>query len=172
MKRNKNGGSCGHFASGSTDDWNNNGALAGYLRGKYNVLRRPYRRYVLIYMSSGLGGSCSVGAGRNVCARLACADTTAAYLCNDNGFPIAPSCQYLYSYTWDIWKSCAFNGGFSGQEYDTDGYNVVLAYGNCNDPSNVRPDQYVAPGPNGDAWQCNGCVSPPCPRSQSNLCSG
>lgn len=37
----------------------------------------------------------------------------------------------------------------AGQEYDSDGYNVIVGFGNCGDASNFLPSSYAGPGPNG-----------------------
>lgn len=136
-KRHKSGGNCGTFANAYSYDV---GSMLDYL--------------------GGIGGACRVDA--NACSRLTCVDTSGIYLCN-GPTAIAPSCLYIYGYANDIWLSCNKGGydgdGVSGQEWDSDGYNVVVAYANCNDPSSVPPSGYAGPGPNGPAYQCTNCIT-------------
>ncbi len=115
-----------------------------------------------------------LGGGSNKCQRLACADTSALYLCNDNATPVAPSCNYLAQSVSDIYYSCKGDAlGLSGQEYDSDGYNVVTAYRNCYDSEQVRPDQYAGPGPNGNAGKtCTNCIITECTDAQNQAGAG
>ena len=99
-----------------------------------------------------LGGTCAVPAGQHSCSRISCRDTSAIYLCNDNENEIAPSCNDLSKYASAISNACSgsSSSAFSGQQFnDDDVYNVVVAYGNCNDYPNVAPSDYNSPGPNG-----------------------
>ena len=103
-KRNKDNGYCGVFA---TADATNAAQNRGYL--------------------ASVGGSCMVDA--NSCIRMACLNTSGLYLCNGNDYQIAPSCSYLATYSLDIEESCQqqqYSQSLSGQEFDTDNYNVVV----------------------------------------------
>lgn len=52
-------------------------------------------------------------------------------------------------------------GGTSGQLFHpTEGYNVVIGYGNCNNEGSYTPDHYVYPGPNGE---CQKYIEPALP---------
>jgi hypothetical protein len=82
-----------------------------------------------------------------VCARISCSYGAAIWLCNDNTYPIWPSCRYLATYAEDILGTCADMylapgskgwGLFdqrdlrvNGQEFDTDNYNVIVGVDAC-----------------------------------------
>ncbi|KAF0641074.1 hypothetical protein FPSE5266_20176 [Fusarium pseudograminearum] len=69
-------------------------------------------------------------------------------LCNDNNFAIAPSCGYLGDYVDHITEACAWEVNsppcwvrpcgpswtqylVRGQQFDSDGYNVIVAKVAC-----------------------------------------
>ncbi|KAH6681848.1 hypothetical protein B0J14DRAFT_648268 [Halenospora varia] len=79
---------------------------------------------------------CYVGA--HDCVHIACKNDAAIALCNDNDYPIQPSCDYLGTYASDIVVYCPgwswFGGahpGSCGQYFDTDNYNVVVRESRC-----------------------------------------
>ncbi|KAI1323941.1 hypothetical protein F5Y16DRAFT_402904 [Xylariaceae sp. FL0255] len=81
-------------------------------------------------------GSCSVPAGPRVCSQYNCQNDAAVWLCNDNTSPFSMPCMNMVPYLWDIVLNCTVNPGeptpyFQGQEFDTDSFNVVLAYHKC-----------------------------------------
>ncbi|KAI1334716.1 hypothetical protein F5Y15DRAFT_420647 [Xylariaceae sp. FL0016] len=82
-------------------------------------------------------GNCEVGPGPRVCARVACANHAAVWLCNDNTSPITPACAYLGTYVQDLITICAVQDqihhlpSVRGQEFDSDGYNVIVGWGDC-----------------------------------------
>lgn len=110
-KRNKSNTECGNFALASSWDTKSN------------------HDYLDVQAET-----CSISTGPNVCTRLACINTSAVYLCNDNDFAIEPACNYLATYIEDIVNTCHSGdwtgGALSGQEFDTDGYNVVVGKSN------------------------------------------
>ncbi|KAI0602989.1 hypothetical protein F4775DRAFT_587522 [Biscogniauxia sp. FL1348] len=80
------------------------------------------------------GGSCGIGPGPYVCARLSCAYDGGIWLCNDNAWGISPSCGYLATYADDILGKCGpvkVFGGVQGQEFDSDNYNVAVGHAKC-----------------------------------------
>ncbi|KAH6681849.1 hypothetical protein B0J14DRAFT_680008 [Halenospora varia] len=85
----------------------------------------------------GLNGVCWVD--RIHCTRISCSYDAGIYLCNDNDYPIQPSCTYLASYADDIANACVtyhkfFNGirrYTCGQFFDTDNYNVCVHGDEC-----------------------------------------
>ncbi|KAH8592927.1 hypothetical protein B0O99DRAFT_224553 [Bisporella sp. PMI_857] len=85
-----------------------------------------------IYYLKRLPGACSVGAGWGTCTRLSCSYSSGIYLCNDNTFPIAPTCSYMALYAEDILRGCPQDistgtGRIRGQEFDTDNYNIIVS---------------------------------------------
>ncbi|RDL34425.1 uncharacterized protein BP5553_07553 [Venustampulla echinocandica] len=77
---------------------------------------------------------CNVG-GQS-CVRISCSYRGAIFLCNDNPDTIYPRCPYIASYASDISKNCLTSGPFNarqtcGQEFDTDGYNVIVRAADC-----------------------------------------
>lgn len=63
------------------------------------------------------GGSCAVAAGPRTCVDLTCDDQHEIVLCNDNGFPIAPNCDYLATYAEEIISECGHVDGLAGDVY-------------------------------------------------------
>ncbi|EPE31764.1 hypothetical protein GLAREA_11846 [Glarea lozoyensis ATCC 20868] len=61
---------------------------------------------------------------------LGCNRAAEVVLCNDKPYTINPSKQYLRTYMDDIVRQCQRNiGGLNtvcGQNFDTDGYNVIM----------------------------------------------
>jgi len=78
-------------------------------------------------------GRCSVNA--KTCARVSCSWDSAIYLCNDNDYYIEPACPYIASYAADIINTCQYYYAkrwvVTGQEFDSDGYNVVVRGDSC-----------------------------------------
>ncbi|RBQ71076.1 hypothetical protein FVER14953_14175 [Fusarium verticillioides] len=97
-----------------------------------------------------VGGQCHVGGGPRICTRVAsnCQDGDGIFLCNDNNHAIAPSCGYLGVYVDHITNACAWEVKsppcvrqpcgpewtqylVRGQQFDSDGYNVIVAKAPC-----------------------------------------
>ncbi|RDL38352.1 uncharacterized protein BP5553_02692 [Venustampulla echinocandica] len=77
---------------------------------------------------------CDVGASS--CVRIGCSWNSAIYLCNDNRFKITPMCNYIASYAKDLIDKCSEYPPVHtfltcGQEFDTDGYNVIVREDRC-----------------------------------------
>ncbi|EPE32475.1 hypothetical protein GLAREA_07608 [Glarea lozoyensis ATCC 20868] len=83
---------------------------------------------------AGYEGGCPVQPHR--CVFFTRSGRAGIHLCNDNTYFISPSCKYLSSYAVDIRDHCgkgfATSNGLEarscGQQFDTDGYNVVVVY--------------------------------------------
>ncbi|KUJ18783.1 uncharacterized protein LY89DRAFT_717320 [Mollisia scopiformis] len=91
----------------------------------------PYL-YDAINKLSVLGdGDCYVDGGPRWCVMLTCSRGDGIWLCNDNMYPISPNCGYLASYAWDMVFQCTHNDLTGGQEFDSDGYNVVVRNHSC-----------------------------------------
>jgi len=73
-------------------------------------------------------------------------------LCNDRGDYIQPSCRYLSTYVKEIRDNRCAGEAIFGQIFDTDKYNVVVSFANCNHSPSQKPSDYAQPGPNGN---CN-----------------
>ncbi|KAH6680327.1 hypothetical protein B0J14DRAFT_648707 [Halenospora varia] len=79
------------------------------------------------------GVSCGVEA--HDCARITCNDKAGVHFCNDTDHKIDASCWYLADYVLNIYNTCndlqcglglcRYNG-VCGQQFDTDGYNVIV----------------------------------------------
>ncbi|KAH8673767.1 hypothetical protein BX600DRAFT_433381 [Xylariales sp. PMI_506] len=87
------------------------------------------------YLKS-IGGQCQVPAGPRKCARVSCSYDAGIWLCNDNTWNIEPLCSYVATYVQDLLDKCqvtAKNGveDVEGQEFDTNGYNVIVGYAEC-----------------------------------------
>lgn len=97
-----------------------------------------------------VGGQCHVGPGPRTCTRVSgnCQTADAIMLCNDNNHAIAPSCGYLGDYVDHITRACAWEVNsppcwvkpcgpkwtqylVRGQQFDSDGYNVIVAKVSC-----------------------------------------
>ncbi|CAG1971623.1 unnamed protein product [Fusarium graminearum] len=97
-----------------------------------------------------IGGQCHVGPGPRTCTRVSgnCRTADAIMLCNDNNHAIAPSCGYLGDYVDHITSACAWEVNsppcwvkpcgpkwtqylVRGQQFDSDGYNVIVAKVSC-----------------------------------------
>ncbi|KAE8449436.1 hypothetical protein EG329_008044 [Mollisiaceae sp. DMI_Dod_QoI] len=82
----------------------------------------------------GFKGLCGVPA--STCVRISCSYNAGIYLCNDNNYGITPNCAYIASYAQDIINLCNYQDPsgiqyVSGQEFDTDGYNVCVHSDHC-----------------------------------------
>ncbi|KUJ23865.1 uncharacterized protein LY89DRAFT_744404 [Mollisia scopiformis] len=76
------------------------------------------------------------GVPGTTCVRISCSYNAAIYLCNDNAYGITPNCAYMASYATDIINDCVFyddqgNAYVCGQEFDTDGYNIIVREDSC-----------------------------------------
>jgi hypothetical protein len=82
------------------------------------------------------------------CLRVKCWNTTGTYVCNDQGGSIAVSGQAIYQRALIIMDHCCMVGGpkkwISGQQFTDSqgGYNVILAYSNCNHDKYQSPSSY------------------------------
>ncbi|KAI8962560.1 hypothetical protein F5Y11DRAFT_185380 [Daldinia sp. FL1419] len=82
---------------------------------------------------------CKVDSGPRKCAMLYCLTGNSIWMCNDNKTPISRSCSSIASYVLDIIGtfSCTTPGSMGpgtllqGQEFDTDGFNVLAGGGGC-----------------------------------------
>ncbi|CAG8953258.1 hypothetical protein HYFRA_00003462 [Hymenoscyphus fraxineus] len=74
-------------------------------------------------------GTCLSSGG--FCARIACQNNAAIWLCNFKDYDMAPSCPYLAEYALDIMTGCGARSFYPacGQRYDTDGYEVRITGG-------------------------------------------
>ncbi|PSS00603.1 hypothetical protein BD289DRAFT_479478 [Coniella lustricola] len=97
------------------------------------------------------------------CQRVTCWDTTGVYVCNDESQSLTISGNQVYTAANSVYKLCCrvdysgltYNPGISGQKFIKTGeynYNVIISYGDCNHPVNVRPSQEGGYGVNA------GCV--------------
>ncbi|KAK1756790.1 hypothetical protein QBC47DRAFT_169473 [Echria macrotheca] len=122
--------------------------------GLFSTASRYDAQLLLAQLHSD-GGDCSAPA--KTCSRVACWATSAIYVCNDNDHAISPNCVTdVVPYGLDISQQCCglSGGSVSGQRFhDTAGFNVIVAYGNCNHDRNAdRP----ALGPWPVVWGPNG----------------
>ncbi|CAG8953013.1 hypothetical protein HYFRA_00003205 [Hymenoscyphus fraxineus] len=85
------------------------------------------------------GGGCGVKALK--CARISCSYDAAIYLCNDNEFGIAPSCNELSDYPQKIIDRCGWMSSgdtfhnptlqVGGQQFSDVKFNIYLGHNNC-----------------------------------------
>ncbi|KAG6357558.1 hypothetical protein INS49_013435 [Diaporthe citri] len=81
------------------------------------------------------------------CNRVHCYDTSALWVCNDNKDPIklkgkeiAIALSFVRNYCClDGPRSDSSDNVISGQQFTPWGWNANAGYGNCNDPTNIRP---------------------------------
>ncbi|KAK2855559.1 hypothetical protein FQN49_005076 [Arthroderma sp. PD_2] len=77
------------------------------------------------------GGDCSVK-GHRSCARISCSYDSGIFLCNDNPYWIERPCHLLGDYAEAILNRCqASVPKVSGQQFDTDNFNVLVKYDKC-----------------------------------------
>ncbi|KAF4958962.1 hypothetical protein FGADI_2041 [Fusarium gaditjirri] len=86
--------------------------------------------------------------GPRTCTKIACATGDAIILCNDNGHAIEPRCSNLADYIDHIIGACTWRVNsppctvrpcgpswsvdmVRGQQFDSDGYNVIVAKDTC-----------------------------------------
>ncbi|EFR01023.1 hypothetical protein MGYG_04026 [Nannizzia gypsea CBS 118893] len=67
------------------------------------------------------------------CSRVSCSWDSGIFLCNDNDHKVSVPCKLVAEYTRDILDICASPDVVSlrGQEFDSDGWNVVVRESNC-----------------------------------------
>ncbi|KAK0629526.1 hypothetical protein B0T17DRAFT_615290 [Bombardia bombarda] len=92
----------------------------------------------------------------NKCFRHKCKNTSGIYVCNDNDHDVTLDCSLVGAWSGDAGGCCpkdwTKSKGVSGQLLSTDGWNVIVAYANCNHPADQdRP----AMGPD-NSWGPNG----------------
>ncbi|KAK0652516.1 hypothetical protein B0T16DRAFT_454878 [Cercophora newfieldiana] len=95
------------------------------------------------------GGDCVTEA--KTCTRHACYDTSAVYVCNDNNYAISQKCADVADFGRAIIGNCCNTRSTSGQHFsDSQGFNIVVGYGNCNHGESAdRPGLTSSGGPNG-----------------------
>ncbi|KAI2465296.1 hypothetical protein F4781DRAFT_410017 [Annulohypoxylon bovei var. microspora] len=81
---------------------------------------------------------CEVSGGPSKCAMLWCLTGTSIWMCNDNTDTITRDCGDMASYVLDIIGDVdcitQWSGGgalIQGQEFDTDGFNIIAGGGGC-----------------------------------------
>ncbi|KAI1439681.1 hypothetical protein F5Y02DRAFT_412060 [Annulohypoxylon stygium] len=83
---------------------------------------------------------CEVAGGPRKCAMLWCLAGTSIFMCNDNTDTVTRDCGDLASYVLDIigdldcimlWSGS--NALIQGQEFDTDGFNIIAGGGGCSE---------------------------------------
>ncbi|KAK3936356.1 hypothetical protein QBC46DRAFT_412178 [Diplogelasinospora grovesii] len=110
----------------------------------------------LLYNMRKQGGNCVTPA--KTCTRHACMNTSGVYVCNDNDHDITLDCKKdVADFGGEAAKCCTADWtkskGISGQQFSDEGWNVIVAYANCNhDANSDRP----AMGPSDDPWGPNG----------------
>ncbi|KAN0098402.1 hypothetical protein V8E51_014065 [Hyaloscypha variabilis] len=80
-----------------------------------------------------------INIGPTSCSRISCSWNGAIYLCNDNPYSIQPASPYLASYAQDLINICTTGSDdhypdykrTGGQEFDTDGYNIIVREDGC-----------------------------------------
>jgi hypothetical protein len=81
------------------------------------------------------GGECGAAAGPKICTRVACQYSSAIFVCNDNDHAVGPHCSDVVDLAQDILNSCTYRNGRNhetqGQEFNTDGWNVVIGQQHC-----------------------------------------
>ncbi|KAF3766075.1 hypothetical protein M406DRAFT_68456 [Cryphonectria parasitica EP155] len=93
------------------------------------------------------------------CQRVTCWDTTGIYVCNDESTTLTLSGNDVWYAANSVYKLCCrqdysgltYNPGISGQKFirtDTHDYNVVIGYGDCKHPVDVRPSAQGGGGVN------------------------
>ncbi|KAJ6540852.1 hypothetical protein DFH09DRAFT_1175448 [Mycena vulgaris] len=75
----------------------------------------------------------AIGLDGHQCSRISCSYNAAIYFCNDNNGHISPQSFYLASYAADILPACSayYDYSATGQEFDTDNYNIIVRSDNC-----------------------------------------
>ncbi|KAI1453082.1 hypothetical protein F4805DRAFT_478772 [Annulohypoxylon moriforme] len=81
---------------------------------------------------------CAVGGGPRKCAMLWCLSGTSIWMCNDHTDTITRDCGDMASYALDIIGNLdcitMWSGSealIQGQEFDTDGFNIIAGGGGC-----------------------------------------
>ena len=128
------GGNCGAFATAVESNTDDN---SGLLKGK---------------------GSDSCKATKGTCSRLACKNTSAVYLCAAEDQDAEFTCSSIGDLSertgecLNLSLTSLFGTAdpLSSQFFDSDGHNVVVAFGDCSDSTDTKPSSYATPGPNGD----------------------
>ncbi|EFX04104.1 hypothetical protein CMQ_1032 [Grosmannia clavigera kw1407] len=135
----KNGMLCGNFATASKND-------------VVFMLREFRRQY-----PDGSDDLC--GAPANTCTRQTCRNTSGLY---DNATETNIRCSTMANWLADICDGCCTTSvmqskGLSGQQFSTAGWNVVVAFADCNDdPDADRPSDFSVWGPNGQCLNYGG----------------
>ncbi|KAK0619117.1 hypothetical protein B0T14DRAFT_603005 [Immersiella caudata] len=90
----------------------------------------------------------------HTCTRHGCHNTSGVYVCNDNSWAIAMKCYLISDFGRVITDKCCSSRSTSGQFFsESAGFNVIVAYGNCNHGKSAdRPSV----GPPEEPWGPNG----------------
>ncbi|KAK1834438.1 hypothetical protein QBC39DRAFT_369334 [Podospora conica] len=95
------------------------------------------------------------------CRKIVCRNTSAVYICNDNDHDVNPTCTDVAAEAMKIVDNCcgggSYKAGLSGQRFTEAGYNVVVAFGNCQ--HGIDSDN-PGMGPAEDPWGPNGSCFP------------
>ncbi|KAI1246907.1 hypothetical protein MGN70_010792 [Eutypa lata] len=84
------------------------------------------------YLKQHTQGPCTAGRGPGNCARISCSFNTAIWLCNDDPeYEVSRRCPDIATYAEDIREKCTFGLSIQGQEFDTDGFNVMVGRDWC-----------------------------------------
>ncbi|KAK3388299.1 hypothetical protein B0T20DRAFT_365263 [Sordaria brevicollis] len=104
--------------------------------------------------------------GWRECRRLACKDTSGIYICNDTTQTVRVTGQRVYDLGKIPSDNCCHQGpadaptkkaghGMSGQKFTGTGFNVILAYANCNfGEKEYRPSKGPPDNPWGPNQEC------------------
>ncbi|PVH87515.1 hypothetical protein DL98DRAFT_581524 [Cadophora sp. DSE1049] len=90
---------------------------------------------VIIYNLSVVPGVCKIKA--HSCKRMHCYYGSSVYVCNDSDREVRSDCNYLGSFVRDIINLCTIDrqnpkiARAGGQEFHTDGYNVIVRKEAC-----------------------------------------
>jgi len=107
-----------------------------------------------------IGGTCGVDVGaKGECRRLACINTSGAYLCNESLNPVSQSCRDIAKYVEILYDNCCPQGGISGRDR-FDNYSIWVGYcSNDHSPTEVPWTFRYHDGNNPD---CEGCGADDC----------
>jgi len=102
------------------------------------------------------------------CLRTGCINTSGLYVCNDRNTPLSLKNSDIIAHCRTILTKCCIHNSLgqydqqhqSGGQQFTDalggGWNVIIAYANCNHPDTRKPDTYSNSHPQVNGWGCLG----------------
>lgn len=105
------------------------------------------------------------------CSRIGCIDMSGLYVCNDNDETLEITLEDALDAVSYLYGQCGNTPSFgenvnnlSGQGFTNQGWNVGIAYSNCEHSVTERPADYApGPGPYGEAFvKCNFDDYPAC----------